>query len=217
VATWIRDNWRWAVLNVVALAIMIYLLRMAAQDRPDDTNFGPLVESGKWAVRFLLLSLAMTPLNTLLGWRGVIPLRKPAGLWAFGFGGLHFLVYIRDSWPDWLDYPVPDYLAGLGLVGLLILTALAATSTRWAMRRLGKNWKRLHRLVYAAGIVLLLHGLLEARSSKRVNVYDPQTSDEVMIYVALLVVLLVARIPVVRSGIASLRHRQGFRGKKDSS
>jgi methionine sulfoxide reductase heme-binding subunit len=207
VATWVKDNWRWAILNGIAFSIMANLLRHAYQVGDLGSNMEPLVDSGKWAVRFLLISLSITPLNTLFGWRSAIPLRKPAGLWAFAFGLLHFVFYLADLQLDWLKYPIPDYIAGLGIVALIILSLLAATSTRWAMKRMGKRWKKLHRLVYIGGIAALVHGLLESLTSKRVLIVDPVANYEVAIYLILLVVLLVVRIPVIRIGLANLRHR----------
>jgi sulfoxide reductase heme-binding subunit YedZ len=211
--TWIKDNGRWAILNAVALVIITNLLSQAIPVSAFPAKIAgiePLVESGKWAVRFLLFSLLMTPLNTLFGWRSAIPLRKPAGLWAFGFGLAHFAFYVTDTSSLWLQYPIPDYMAGLGVFGLVILTALAATSTRWAMKRLGKGWKRLHRLVYLAGSLVLLHALLEASSSKRVLVADPQAAYEVRLYLVILVLLLLARLPALRTHLAKLRFRRGI-------
>jgi sulfoxide reductase heme-binding subunit YedZ len=148
----------------------------------------------------------MTPLNTLLGWRGAIKLRKPAGLWAFGFVAVHFVYYLADTWRNWLRHPIPDLYAGLGVIALVILTAMAATSTRWAMKRMGKWWKRLHRLVYAAGIVGLVHGLLES-GNKRVFFFDDQIAPEVQLYLVILAMVLAVRIPPVRKALAQLRHR----------
>lgn len=205
--SWIKDNWRWLILNGFALVVMLHLLNLSSRLNHFRPDFVPLIDSGKWAIRFLLVSLAITPLNTLFGWRAGIKLRKPAGLWAFAFGSLHFALYLFDMDGDWWKYPIPDYMAGFGVLALLILTALASTSTRWAMKRLGKNWKRLHRLVYAGGILAIAHGLLESMTSKRVAMTDPDAQYEVTLYGVLLVVLLGLRINFVRSGISILRHR----------
>ena len=169
-----------------------------------------LVSSGKWAIRFLLLCLLMTPLNTVLGWRSAIRLRKPAGLWAFGFAVAHFLLNVIGLQENWVRAPIPDTIAALGIIGLGILAPMAATSTRWAMKRLGKWWKRLHRMVYAAGLIVVGHALLES-SNKRVAMHDPQVSVELGLYLAILLLLLAARIPAVRSTLVNLRHRRGVR------
>ena len=176
-----------------------------------NPNYDPmLINSGKWAIRFLLLCLLMTPLNTVLGWRGAIQLRKPAGLWAFGFAVAHFVLNAMGLRENWLQAPIPDTIAALGVIGLGILTPMAATSTRWAMKRLGRWWKRLHRMVYAAGLIVVGHALLES-SNKRVAGYEPQVSVELGLYLAILLLLLAARIPVVRSTLANLRHGRGVR------
>ena len=107
---------------------------------------------------------------------------------------------------------MPLYLA-LGLVGISILSALAATSNRWAMKRLGKNWKRLHRLVYLAGIAVVTHSMLAMTMSKKISIRDPQAQSELKVYVAVLAVLLVVRIPLVRQLLMQIptllqRHRK---------
>ncbi len=119
-----------------------------------------------------------------------------------------FVLYVKDTGPIWLQFPIPDYMAGLGVIGLAILTLMAATSTRWAMKCLGKWWKRLHRLVYIAGVIALMHGLLEATSGKNVLVYNPWASHEVGVYLIVLILLLVVRIPAVRTSFANLRYGQ---------
>jgi len=115
---------------------------------------------------------------------------------------------VAETKENWLRYPIPDYLAALGVIGLSILTLMAATSSRWAMKHMGKWWKRLHRMVYAAGIVISSHALLES-SNKRVVAYDSQVGIETGLYLAILIALLAMRIPALRSTIANLRHKQG--------
>lgn len=208
---WLKENWQWLILNLFALAIMTNLLwhvTIASElNRSYDLLF---LSSGKWAIRFLLLSLSMTPLNTLFGWRGAIKLRRAAGLWAFEFALLHFLLNVTLTWEYWPQTPIPDYIAALGVIGLSILTLMAATSFRWAMKHMGKWWKRLHRLVYAAGMIIVGHALLEA-PNKRVAAYDSQAGIEIGLYLAILVLLLTVRIPTIRSALANLRYKQGVR------
>jgi sulfoxide reductase heme-binding subunit YedZ len=204
----VKKNWPWAVLNLFALAVMATLVWQSIAVDDFSPNYDPmLVSSGKWAIRFLLLCLLMTPLNTVLGWRGAIKLRKPAGLWAFGFAVAHFVLNVIGLQENWVRAPIPDYMAALGVIGLGILTPMAATSTRWAMKRLGKWWKRLHRMVYAVGVIVIVHALLES-SNKRVAMNEPEVTTELMLYLALLIVLLAARIPAVRSALANLRYRR---------
>jgi sulfoxide reductase heme-binding subunit YedZ len=205
---WIKENWRWAALNLTALVILVTLLAQASERSAVEMFYIPvLVPSGKWAFRFLLVSLAMTPLNTIFGWRWAVKLRKPAGLWAFAFASLHFALNILGT-EGWLEHPIPDWIAGLGVIALGILTAMAATSTKWAMRLLKRWWKRLHRLVYGAGLIVAAHALLEAQN-KKVAITDPNARIEFAVYSVILLALLAARIPAVRSGLASLKYRSG--------
>jgi sulfoxide reductase heme-binding subunit YedZ len=202
--SWLRLNWRRLALNLFGGAVLVILLSGGSRDLDAVDTFDPGLESGKWAIRFLLICLAMTPLQSYFGWRGAIQLRKPTGLWSFGFALLHVLFYIiGDIRLTWLASSIPLYIA-LGLLGLLILTALALTSNRWAMRRLGKYWKRLHRLVYLAGLIVVFHGMLATTASKKVLLRDPQAIQELRLYLGLLVVLLVVRVPQIRRALKQI-------------
>ena len=88
---WLRKNWRWVVLNVFGLIVLIMLLWQARVERSDVPLDALIENSAKWAIRFLLLCLLMSPLNTYFGWRWAVGLRKSMGLWAFGFGLLVFI------------------------------------------------------------------------------------------------------------------------------
>jgi sulfoxide reductase heme-binding subunit YedZ len=200
----LTSNWRWTALNLLAVSIMLAVISQGSTDGNMNSTFDAGLESGKWAIRFLLVCLAITPLQTYFGLRSLTSLRKPAGLWAFGFAGLHGLVYFKEAGWAWLNWPIQPYLA-LGQLGLLILTALALTSNRWAMRQLGQNWKRLHRLVYLAGSAGATHAILATATSKKVMVYDPQAVYELNVYLAVLVVLLVVRIPLIKRRLVGLR------------
>lgn len=122
-----------------------------------------ILRTGKPALILLLLSLACTPLNTLFGWRQLLPLRKPLGLYAFFYVCLHLSIFIfLDYGLNWTllrEDLFEKRFALAGLASFLILLPLAATSSRWAMRKLGKNWKRLHRFVYLAAILAVVHYL----------------------------------------------------------
>ncbi|HLA99274.1 MAG TPA: ferric reductase-like transmembrane domain-containing protein [Anaerolineales bacterium] len=201
---WLKSNGRWLALNLFALSVMGVVLSQGSTDLGETEALDPLLTNGKWAIRFLLICLSMTPLNTYFGWSQAVRLRKPAGLWAFGFAALHVLVNIREAQFTWLEYPVQPFILP-GALGLLILIALAVTSNRWAMRRLRKNWKRLHRLVYLAGNLVILHAMLATTASKRIALRDPQAVRELQAYFALLLVLLVVRIPRVRRALLQVR------------
>ncbi len=198
---WLKSNWRWASLNLFATLTAMVVMTQGRTGWGDTRTFDPMLESGKWAIRFLLICLAMSPLNSYFGWSSALKLRKPAGLWSFGFAAAHFMFYVADV--QRLSFRIEPFFA-LGAAGLSILTALAVTSNRRVMRRLGKYWKRLHRLVYFSGIAVTSHAMLAASVSKRVWLRDPQGQLEIKIYFALLVILLVVRIPLVRRALKQI-------------
>lgn len=203
----LKVNGRFLLFNTIALLILLYVVGEGRSDYSNPGTFVPELESGKWAIRFLLICLAMTPLRILFGWNSAIKLRKSAGLWSFCFACVHLAFYTLESGFSWLELPQPFFIL-LGLTGILILLALAVTSNRWAMRRLKKNWKRLHRLVYAAGIIMLVHALLSTTQSKKVLVYDPTAPQELSLYLALLILLLAVRLPQVKRALIKNRKRQ---------
>lgn len=118
-------------------------------------------ETGLWVLRFLLLTLAITPLRRLTGMAWLLRFRRMLGLFAFYYASLHFLCYALVD--KRLDLPiiVEDVLERpfitLGMIALLLLIPLAATSTKGMMRRLGRRWGRLHRLVYAVAVLGVWH------------------------------------------------------------
>ncbi|WP_420642047.1 sulfite oxidase heme-binding subunit YedZ [Candidatus Leptofilum sp.] len=175
------------------MAILVVIITQGSLDFNDTDTFDPLLASGKWGIRFLLISLAMTPLNSYFGWRGATRLRKPAGLWAFGFTAVHLLYYLIEYQLTRFAWPVQLYIV-LGIFAFAILLAMAVTSNKSSMRRLKRNWKRLHRLVYLAGLLVGLHAMLATFGSKRVSMRDPDVLPELIIYGTLLLVLLISRL-----------------------
>ena len=162
--------------------------------------------TGKYALILLVASLACTPLNTLFGWKTALKLRRMLGLYAFMFAFMHVLIFVGldygFNWNFlWQDLASKRYI-WVGLLTLIILTLLAATSFQWWMRRLGKNWKRLHRLVYVAGGMVVLHYAW----SKKGDVLALQ-GDVVQPFAFGLVIalLLLVRIPVVRQRSTAFR------------
>lgn len=117
---------------------------------------------GDWAIRILLVSLAVTPVKILTGWKQVIRLRRLLGLFAFFYVALHIANYvILDQFFDWLaiwNDILKRWYITVGMIGLLCLIPLAITSTKgWIKRIGGKNWNKLHKLVYIAGAAACLH------------------------------------------------------------
>jgi sulfoxide reductase heme-binding subunit YedZ len=117
--------------------------------------------TGDWALRLLLVTLAVTPLRRLTGWTRVLRFRRMLGLFSFFYALLHFLTWLwLDQGFAWgaivADIAQRPYIT-VGFAALVMLTALAITSTRGWMRRLGRNWQRLHRLIYPAAILGIIH------------------------------------------------------------
>jgi sulfoxide reductase heme-binding subunit YedZ len=144
--------------------------------------------TGDWALRFLLLSLAVTPLRRLLGWSWVAPLGRTLGLTAFGYACCHYLIYLGlEHFFDW-QLIVEDALkrryVWAGFAAFLCLVSLAATSTRAMTRRLGRRWISLHRLVYLAAVLGVTHFLWLVKSDLR----------EPLLYAAVLTLLLGLRL-----------------------
>jgi sulfoxide reductase heme-binding subunit YedZ len=135
-------------------------------------------ETGIWTLRFLCLTLAVTPLRRLSGWTGAIRFRRMLGLFAFFYGTLHLLIYLVADRLASLDFPngivalrtVRDLAASvwtdiykrpfitIGFTTWVCMAPLAATSTSGMIRRLGgRRWNLLHRLIYAAAIAGVVH------------------------------------------------------------
>ncbi|NML73902.1 protein-methionine-sulfoxide reductase heme-binding subunit MsrQ [Rhizobium sp. S-51] len=142
---------------------------------------------GLWALRFLCLGLAVTPLRDLLG-INLISYRRALGLLAFYYVLAHFTVYLTLDRGLIISSILGDiakrpYIM-LGMAGLLMLIPLAATSNRWSIRRLGQNWNRLHKLVYAIAAVAVLHYALSLKA----------VTAEPAFYIAVVTVLLAYRL-----------------------
>ena len=120
-----------------------------------------LLTTGLWAFRFLLLSLAVTPLRQLTGWHSVIRFRRTLGLFAFFYACLHLATYLVLDQGLELRFIMADVakrpFITAGMAAFVLMCPLAATSTRAAIRRLGRRWQVLHRLVYVSGAAAALH------------------------------------------------------------
>lgn len=144
--------------------------------------------TGIWALRFLLLTLAMTPLRLALGAAWPLQFRRMLGLFAFTYAALHFSNYLLlDRTLDFSEI-VPDILKRpyitIGFIALLLLVPLAFTSTQDARRRLGARWQQLHRLVYLVAILGCWHFWWQVKK----DVTEPA------VYAAILAALLAIRL-----------------------
>lgn len=192
----------WIGFNLLALVIFGELVwRLVFRPETPEFNDPLFMAAGLWAIRFVLISLAITPLNSLFRLRWAIPYRKAAGLWSYAFGLLHVTIYVMDEGSDfkWAWLIEVPYL-GLGVITISILSLLAFTSYRQAMQRLGKWWKRLHRLVYFACMTAVFHALLALQSSKT-GFVNPGLIPEVQFYLSIAVLLLLLRVAFIKNAV----------------
>ena len=148
--------------------------------------------TGIWTIRFLVITLAITPLRKLTGQAILIRFRRMLGLFTFFYASMHFLIYIwLDQYFDWpfiiKDITEHPYVI-VGFTAFLILFSLAVTSPRFIVRKMGKNWKKLHRLIYPAAFLASFHFLWLVKSDIR----------EPLLYFALFTILMLLRLPAVQ-------------------
>ena len=199
---WLRKHWLRVLTHIGSLVPLSLLLWDFSQGQLTANPIQYITQStGKAALVLLVLSLLCTPLNTLFRLRQVLPLRRPLGLYAFFYVCLHLLTFV---WIDygfdmgliWLELSEKLYVIA-GFSAFLLLLPLALTSTKGWMRRLGKRWKQLHRLVYLAAILAAIHYLWLVKSI---------TTDP-LFYAAAVTLLLILRIRQVRGWLSNLRRR----------
>src|SRR4051812_39086096 len=145
--------------------------------------------TGDWTLRFVLITLAVTPLRVLTGWNVVIRFRRMLGLFAFFYSFLHFLTYVWFTQYFNLSEITKDVVKRpfitVGFVAFLLMIPLAVTSTKkWISRLGGKRWKKLHLAIYITGILGVIHYYWRVKS----DITDP------LIYIVLLSLLFALRI-----------------------
>ncbi len=151
------------------------------------------IRSGRYTLTLLLLSLACTPVYIISGFKTVLRLRRTLGLFAFGYATFHLLNLVGLDYGFnfvWLsrDLSSKPYIFA-GLAAYLILLPLAITSTKGWAQRLGDKWKKLHRLVYLAAVLAVVHYIWQTKADFRL----PLT------YGGVLLILLAIRLPLVRT------------------
>ncbi len=144
--------------------------------------------TGDWALRFVLLTLAVTPFRWLSGWNEVIRYRRMLGLFTFWYASLHFSTYIVfDHFFDVrsiADDVIERKYVTAGFFGFVLMLPLAVTSTQGWIRRLGKRWSVLHRLIYVAAVAGVVHFLWLVKLE----------TSEPLIYAAVLSGLFLVRV-----------------------
>ncbi len=190
--------WRVAVFCLAPVLPLYWLYQAWAFALGPDPGKVLVDRLGLGALTLLLITLAMTPLQRLTAWGGWIAVRRQLGLWCFAYAVLHVSAYAvfvlgLDGGQLLIDLRKRPYIfvGALAFIGLL---ALAITSNRWSIRKLGRRWKVLHRLVYAVLALVLLHMLWVVRAD----------IEEWLIYAVVGALLMVSRIPGVLNRRARL-------------
>ena len=184
----LRHPLAWWALLWVCLLPLVWLVMQTWQDQLGANPTETLIRAtGDWTLRGLCLTLAVTPLRTLLAWPELARFRRLLGLATFGYAGLHLLCYawfdMGFEWADIAQDIAKRTFIWVGFAAFLVLLALAATSFNRAMRWLGgRRWRALHRAVYAVAVLAILH-FWWMRAGK-------QDFAEVLVYAGLLAVLL---------------------------
>jgi len=190
-------KWGAHLAALTPLAVILFLAwqgRLTANPIQDIT-----LRTGQTALVLLVLSLSITPLYTAFTLKELLPLRRRLGLYAFFYATLHFLTFVG------LDYGFDAGLlkeaifekryALVGFAAFLVLLPLAVTSTKGWMRRLGKRWKALHRWVYVAALLVIVHYVWLVKADIRLP----------LLYGAIVGILLALRIPAVAQRVRQWR------------
>ncbi len=207
------DRWlRFVVKPLVFVLCLVPFLMLAYGTVIGDLGANPLERvtdvTGQWGLRFLLITLAVTPLRQLTGMSQLLRFRRMLGLFAFFYISLHFLTWVwldqQLSWGNIVaDIAKRPYVT-VGFAAWLLLVPLAVTSTKGMMRRLGRRWKSLHKLIYLIAPLGVLHFVWLVKA----DVLEPA------IYGGILVVLLALRLKPLGG---SRQHRVGTAFKGSSA
>lgn len=192
--------WSKTALHLLALMPFGWLVADVWYDRLGADPIAELTHAtGLWALRFLLVALAVTPLRRITGWSLLARFRRMLGLYAFFYASLHLAIYLvldlGGYWAQILDDIVKRPYITVGFLAWCGLLALAATSTTGMMRRLGRRWAQLHRIVYGIGMLAVLHFVWLVKADL----------SEPAIYGAILALLLILRLPPVARRIERRR------------
>lgn len=193
-------RWLKVATHVGALTPLAALAWMAWWDQLGPVPIEAVVRLlGRYALTLLLLTLVPTVIRTITGFGAVLQLRRPLGLYAFLYAALHFVAFIGLDFGFRFGLIATTILQSrreiVGLVALAILALLALTSIRSLMRPLGRTWKTVHRLVYAAAVLVVFHYVWNYKELRT----WPAVAG------AALVLLIVARVPPVRAFLSRWR------------
>lgn len=192
---------------LVSVAVLLPLVILIWDFARDQLTANPVREiqlrTGRYALTLLVLSLSCTPIYIVSGFKPVRLLRRPLALYAFMYASLHFLNFIGLDYGFnfpllWADISQKRF-AVVGFAAFLMLLTLAITSTKGWRNRLGKNWKRLHRLVYLAAPLAVFHFLWQAKADFRAP----------LLYGAIVALLLMIRLLGFSRAVGQRRNQLG--------
>lgn len=194
--------WRNILVHVIAsLPLLLTAYEYVTGTLPIVLDRHLVIRFGAVGLAFLVASFSITPLITLTGRTDLKPMRRPLGVYGFCYMALHILAYAGLS--NYFDWPLilrdlgERRAMSVGLIAFALLIPLALTSTNSWQKRLGRRWKMLHRLVYFAVPLSLLHYFWLERD----------VMDWVLVYAILVAILFIIRLPALRRAIARRRQR----------
>ena len=188
----------------IFLISLLPLARLIWLGFHDDLGANPIEfitrSTGTWALVFLCLSLAMTPLRMLTGMSIWIKLRRMLGLFCFFYACIHFAIWfwldqgldIQAMWADVVKRP----FITMGFLTLLMLTPLALTSNQWSVRKLGRRWTALHKLVYVIACTAILHYWWHKAGKNDLST--------VSVYGGIIFALLIFRLPFIKAALQKI-------------
>lgn len=189
--------WVKPLVFALCLAPLLWLVFALLTDRLGANPIEALTrDTGEWTLRLLLITLCMTPLRRFTGWSWPLRVRRMLGLFAFFYACVHLSTYVwLDQFFDWgeigrdiLERP----FITVGMLAFALLIPLAATSNRFMIRRLGRNWSRLHQLVYLIPALAVLHFWWLVKADVR----------EPLVYALLFLLLMLLRWPPLARRLA---------------
>ena len=194
--------WHYLLIHALAIApLALTAYEYVTNTLPIVLDRHLVIRFGAVGLAFLIASFSITPIGILTGKTNLVPLRRSLGVYGFCYITLHFLAYAWFSngfdWAlIWRDIGERRAMSA-GLLALALLPPLALTSTDGWQKRLGRRWKKLHRLVYFAVPLSILHYFWLERDIK----------DWVFIYATLVAILFAVRLPAIRRAVARTRQR----------
>ncbi|WP_386082502.1 protein-methionine-sulfoxide reductase heme-binding subunit MsrQ [Vreelandella sp. F11] len=193
--------WRVAVFLAALAPLLFWSWQVANNAAGPEPGRYLLLNIGIGALWLLLFTLSLTPLTKLTRWKGFALIRRQLGLWSLAYATLHMLSYalfiLGLNWALLGSEIIKRPYIIVGMIALIGLAALGATSNKWSMKRLGKRWKPLHKFSYAILGLVLLHFFWVVRADMQ----------EWAMYAAMAALIMATRLPPVARSLPKLRYR----------